>query len=62
MCVSALFEEQVRQQGQATAVCSWDGELTYEALNVLASRLACHLVEYGVGPEVLVPLSFEKSK
>jgi amino acid adenylation domain-containing protein len=61
-CVSSLFEKQVCQQGQAPAVCSWDGELTYDELNGLVSRLAGHLVEVGVGPEVLVPLSFEKSK
>ncbi|KAI1676716.1 Nonribosomal peptide synthetase [Pyrenophora tritici-repentis] len=43
------------------AISAWDGELTYNALAEMSQRLASHLVELGVGPEVLVPLCFEKS-
>lgn len=43
------------------AVRSWDGDLTYEELDVLSTRIARHLVMLGVGPEKLVPLCFRKS-
>lgn len=61
-CIQVLFEDRARQQPQAPSISSWDGELTYEMLDSLASRLAYHLVQLGVGPEVLVLLCFEKSK
>jgi non-ribosomal peptide synthetase component F len=43
-------------------VCAWDGDLTYGELDALSSALAEHLAERGVGPEVFVPLCFEKSR
>ncbi|KAJ5095564.1 hypothetical protein NUU61_004920 [Penicillium alfredii] len=51
----------------ATAISSWDGELTYGELDRLATAIAAHLVESGIcshllGPHMLVPLCFEKSK
>lgn len=61
-CIQVLFEDRARQQPQASAISSWDGELTYDMLDSLASRLAYHLVQHGVGPEVLVLICFEKSK
>ncbi|KAF7449952.1 EntF, Non-ribosomal peptide synthetase modules protein [Pyrenophora tritici-repentis] len=45
----------------APAICAWDGEMTYGELDALSSRIAGHLVELGVKPEVIVPLCFEKS-
>ncbi|KAL0929811.1 non-ribosomal peptide synthetase protein [Colletotrichum truncatum] len=57
-----LVEDKVESQPAAQAVCSWDGDFTYMELDQLATRLAYHLVELGVGPEVMVPLCFEKSK
>ncbi|KAF3389866.1 hypothetical protein EIK77_000193 [Talaromyces pinophilus] len=36
--------------------------MTYEDLDYQSSVLAGHLASHGVGPEVLVPLGFEKSK
>ena len=59
--VHQLIEQQVHLQPRSPAVCSWDGELTYGELNQLSSTLAAHLVGLGVGPEVMVPLCFEKS-
>lgn len=58
-CVHDLITE--RMLLEAPAVCAWDGELTYGELDTLSSRLAYHLVGLGVGPEVIVPLCFEKS-
>ncbi|KAJ5742341.1 acetyl-CoA synthetase-like protein [Penicillium manginii] len=61
-CVHELIEERCRAQPMAPAVCAWDGDLTYGELDALSSALAAHLVERGVGPEVFVPLCFEKSR
>ncbi|KAL7621640.1 hypothetical protein AAE478_008967 [Parahypoxylon ruwenzoriense] len=58
-CVHDLITE--RMSPEAAAVCAWDGELTYDELDALSTRLAYRLVELGVGPEVIVPLCFEKS-
>ena len=60
-CVHELIEERALAQPNAPAVCAWDGELTYGELDKLATRLAGRLVDLGVGPDVLVPLCFEKS-
>lgn len=61
MCVHDLIAETTRRQPEAVAICAWDGELTYRQLDKLSTRLAHHLVEHGVGPDVVVPLCFEKS-
>lgn len=60
-CVHDIVEEIALAQPSAPAVSAWDGNLTYRELNKLATRLAGQLVNLGVGPEVLVPLCFEKS-
>jgi amino acid adenylation domain-containing protein len=50
------------QNADRTAIFAWDGMITYGQLDTLSSQLAKQLVEnYGVGPEVIVPLCFEKS-
>ena len=56
-----MIKEQVQMQPSSPAVCSWDGQLTYGELDKLSSKLANHLVGLGIGPEVIVPLCFEKS-
>lgn len=48
-------------QPGAPAVCSWDGVLTYGELEDLSTKLAVYLKEKRVGPEVMVPVCFEKS-
>lgn len=45
----------------ATAVHAWDGNLSYFKLDQMTRRLAAHIATLGVGPEVMVPLLFEKS-
>ena len=48
---------------RSTAICSWDGQMTYSELDTLSSKLAEYLVcRYGIGPEVIVPLCFDKSQ
>ncbi|PKX91280.1 uncharacterized protein P174DRAFT_506779 [Aspergillus novofumigatus IBT 16806] len=61
-CVHELIAERRRAQPHAPAVCAWDGEFTYGELDRLSSALAAHLARLGVGPEVFVPLLFEKSR
>lgn len=61
-CLHSVIEQHVQRRPKAPAVCSWDGDLTYAELNILSNKLARHISRLGVGPEVFVPYSFEKSK
>lgn len=45
----------------APAICAWDATFTYSELDAAASRVAAQLMNLGVGPDVYVPLCFEKS-
>ncbi|KAK5988142.1 Nonribosomal peptide synthetase dtxS1 [Cladobotryum mycophilum] len=60
-CVHDVICEHAQTTPDRPAVCSWDGNLTYHELDELSTRLAAQLVLQGVGPEVVVPLCFEKS-
>lgn len=59
--VQDFIQTNVEAHPDASAVCSWDGHLTYRELDDLSTRLANRLKDHGVGPEVIVPLCFEKS-
>ncbi|RLM00575.1 hypothetical protein CFD26_108480 [Aspergillus turcosus] len=61
-CVHDKIYEQSLIQPHAPAVCAWDGSLSYQQLEELSSGLANELQIGGVGPEVIVPLYFEKSR
>jgi len=53
-CVHERFERQARRAPDAVAL-AWEGrQVTYGELNRRANRLAHHLRELGVGPDVLV--------
>ena len=61
-CVHKLIEKTAQQQPHACALHAWDGILTYGELDDLSSRLARYLVSsFKLGPEVVVPLCFEKT-
>ncbi|KAG8407157.1 Nonribosomal peptide synthetase [Metarhizium acridum] len=61
-CVHKRVEAQARIQPDAPAVCAWDGELTYNKLDRLATALALELIDkVGAGVKTTVPLCFEKS-
>ncbi|ODA82522.1 hypothetical protein RJ55_01029 [Drechmeria coniospora] len=60
-CVHDVIHERVQAQPEAPAICAWDGELTYGELDRLSTGLASRLMELGVGPNIMVPLCFEKS-
>lgn len=60
-CAHHFIERNARDSPGSPAVCSWDGNLTFGELDRLSFQLAHHLIGLGVGPEVLVPVCFEKS-
>ncbi len=60
-CVHELFEDQVVRDPDATAVVFEDVSLSYGELNRRANRLAHHLRDLGVGPDVLVGICVERS-
>ncbi|KAL4997132.1 hypothetical protein BDV10DRAFT_186497 [Aspergillus recurvatus] len=60
-CAHAIIQDQVLAQPSAPAICSWDENFTYAQLDFLTTKLAHHLTNWGVGPEVFVGLCFEKS-
>ncbi|KAM0798921.1 hypothetical protein BDR22DRAFT_808082 [Usnea florida] len=61
ICVHQLIQQQCQAHQESAALDSWDGNLTYRELDQRSSRLADRLLQHGVGPEVIVPLCFDKS-
>ncbi|KAL2825063.1 hypothetical protein BDW59DRAFT_162009 [Aspergillus cavernicola] len=62
VCIHDLVYQQQLSRPDAQAVCAFDGDLSYQELDQLASRLAYHLVDLGVRPEVTVAAIFEKTR
>ena len=60
-CAHHLFEDQVERTPDAAALVFGDTRLSYRELNSRANRLARNLRARGVGPEVKVGLSVERS-
>ncbi|KPA36168.1 non-ribosomal peptide synthetase [Fusarium langsethiae] len=61
-CIHQAISEQGTLRPDAEAVCAWDGSFSYAQLLYLSDRLASHLQTLGIGPEVFVPICFDKSK
>ncbi|UPL02813.1 hypothetical protein LCI18_013747 [Fusarium solani-melongenae] len=61
-CIHQAVSKQGTLRPNAEAVCAWDGSFTYSQLLSLSDRLACRLQASGVGPEIFVPICFDKSK
>ena len=59
--IHELFEAQVEKTPEAVAVVYEDEQLTYAELNARSNQLAHRLREEGVGPDVLVAISAERS-
>ncbi|KAK5999215.1 Nonribosomal peptide synthase atnA [Cladobotryum mycophilum] len=59
-CLHTLIGQRVREHPDAPAIQAWDGDLTYQQLDELSTKLARHLVGRGVAG-TLVPVLFEKS-
>ncbi|PLB36533.1 uncharacterized protein BDW47DRAFT_108377 [Aspergillus candidus] len=61
-CVHELIDKRCDQSPEAPAVCACDGNFTYRELQRHATALGRLLLTRGVGPEVIVPLCFHKSR
>ena len=61
-CAHDIIADHVRDHPDKEAVVGWDASFTYKELDNVSTALARYLVVMGhVGPEVIVPLCFEKS-
>jgi len=60
-CLHELFDDQARHTPDAVAVSCGAEQMTYRELNLAANRLARHLAQRGVGPNVSVALYLERS-
>lgn len=60
-CIHEVIQDQVRLRPDSEAVCAWDGIFSYRELDQISDRLASRLVQLDVGPEIRVPLCFDKS-
>ncbi|HEY7419406.1 MAG TPA: condensation domain-containing protein, partial [Ktedonobacteraceae bacterium] len=56
-----LFEEQVTRAPDALAIINGEQQISYQELNQRANQLAHYLQKQGVGPEVCVGVSMERS-
>ncbi|KAF2257486.1 acetyl-CoA synthetase-like protein, partial [Lojkania enalia] len=61
-CIHDLVLHKMATQPAALAISAWDGEMTYGELDDASRRLAYHLIERGVGPEIMVGMCMDKSK
>jgi amino acid adenylation domain-containing protein len=59
--IHSLFEQQVERSPNAVALTLDHRQLTYQQLNTRANLLAHHLIEMGVGPDLLVGICLERS-
>jgi amino acid adenylation domain-containing protein len=61
LCIHQLFEAQVDKSPDALAVVFEDRQMKYSELNGEANRLARYMMNLGVGPDVCVAISVERS-
>ncbi|MBC7923017.1 MAG: amino acid adenylation domain-containing protein [Ferruginibacter sp.] len=60
-CLHTLFERQVHQTPDRTAVSFGATRLTYRELDGRANQMANYLLRHGVGPEVFVGICLDRS-
>ncbi|KAM0437031.1 hypothetical protein ACHAQK_007509 [Fusarium lateritium] len=61
ICVHDMIAETVRMQPHSPAIDAWDGSITYDELNSLATNLSHRLKASGVSSGCIVPICLEKS-
>ena len=60
-CIHDLVLQHAEGSPQSPALCSWDGNLTYQQLDEISLRLAKYFLSAGIRAETLVPICFQKS-
>ncbi|OBT89052.1 hypothetical protein VE02_02019, partial [Pseudogymnoascus sp. 03VT05] len=60
-CVHSLIKRVVWEFSSSPAIRSWDGDLTYQQLDQVSTRLAYQLIGVGVKPRMNIALCFEKT-
>ncbi|KAL5353196.1 hypothetical protein ACLOAV_001229 [Pseudogymnoascus australis] len=60
-CVHSLIKRVVWEFASSPAIRSWDGDLTYQQLDQVSTRLAYQLIGMGVKPRTNIALCFEKT-
>ncbi|GKZ27726.1 nonribosomal peptide synthase, partial [Aspergillus brasiliensis] len=60
-CVHTLVKHNAVERPDAIAIRSWDGDWTYAELDSAARTLSYELHDFGVGPEVVVPILAQRS-
>jgi amino acid adenylation domain-containing protein/non-ribosomal peptide synthase protein (TIGR01720 family) len=61
LCLHELFMAQALADPAAVAIVAVDGQWTYGELDRRSNRLAHHLIDLGVGPDVLVGVAMRRS-
>lgn len=61
ICIHHLFEQQVELTPGAIAVICKENQISYDELNNKSNQLANYLISKGVGPNILVGISLNRS-
>nr|BAN91486.1 putative FR901379 nonribosomal peptide synthase like protein [Tolypocladium parasiticum] len=61
-CIHELVQEQAKVRPNATAICAWDGNLTYNELDIQTTWLARYLTRPGTRSQRMVGVCMDKSK
>jgi amino acid adenylation domain-containing protein len=59
--VVSLFARQCQRDGGRIAIAAADCSISYDELNIRANRIATHLRNRGVGPDIVVALALDRS-
>mgnify|MGYP002718810860 FL=1 len=62
MAVIDAIRQHCISQPLAPAICAWDGNLSYENLNVMSDNLVPSLISHGVGPNMFIPIYLDRSR
>lgn len=56
-----IVRHRTKERPSHIALCSWEGEMSYDQLDEMSTKIAQHLVSIGIAPESAVAACFEKS-
>ncbi|PLB52030.1 acetyl-CoA synthetase-like protein [Aspergillus steynii IBT 23096] len=61
-CIHHLFQRQSAKEPWKPAVCAWDGEFTYQEVEIFSNTIAARLQKHNSIPDSIVPIFLPKSK